>query len=82
MARAVEMAKRIEEESKLKIKASGESADANAILTKQIEVVFLKAYGRLSTQEELAGARNFVKENALATLCHVLLNSNEFLYVD
>jgi hypothetical protein len=82
VARAVEMAKRIEEESKLKIKASGESADANAILTKQIEVVFLKAYGRLSTQEELAGARNFVKENALATLCHVLLNSNEFLYVD
>ncbi len=54
-----------------------------------IETAIQTTWGRKPTPEELEAARTFVygtddKENAdkLADFCHVLFNSNEFLYVD
>jgi hypothetical protein len=46
------------------------------------------AFGRGPTADEIADGVNFLVTNSassddsLADLCHVLLNSNEFLYVD
>jgi len=52
----------------------------------QIGVAYRLAYGRAPTAEERTRAASFVtRENAdagLVDLCHVLLSSNEFLYVD
>ena len=61
----------------------------------QIERAWRLSYGRNPTDSELAQAAAhlraqrvyFAKEEnanhlALASLCHVLLNSNEFIYVD
>jgi hypothetical protein len=55
---------------------------------KAIDRAFTLALGRLPDSEERAAALAFVKSHkgqlpdAVADLCHALLNLNEFLYVD
>ena len=53
----------------------------------QIERAFLLAFGRRPIASELQDARAFVqtgqsKQNPLIGLCRVLLNANEYVYVD
>ncbi len=58
-----------------------------------LQYAFRASWGRPPAAEELAAARNFVQAgdqralrqvdgDLLADFCHVLLNSNEFMYVD
>lgn len=51
-----------------------------------IQTAFRLAYGRVPSAEELQSGGEFLKsgeiDQALPDFCHVLLNSNEFLYVD
>ena len=69
----------------------------NGDAARQIELVWRQVLGRPPRDEEAALARNHLQAqehryalhrvpdpdlSALASLCHVLLNSNEFLYVD
>jgi hypothetical protein len=65
--------------------------DAGMSAESQIERAFRLAYGRGPSQQETAGAKKFLERqttitgnprNAVTDLCHVLLNSNEFLYLD
>jgi hypothetical protein len=57
----------------------------------QVERAYRLAYGRAPSAEEIAGGRRFLErqaalvadgEAALVDFCHVLLNSNEFLYLN
>ena len=48
----------------------------------QVERAYKFAYGRGPNEEERRDAVDFLKHQQLADLCHVLLNSNEFLYVN
>lgn len=53
----------------------------------QIQRAFLIAFGRVPNAGELEKVRSFAAsvpaaDDALLGLCRVLLNSNEFLYVD
>jgi hypothetical protein len=43
--------------------------------------VYELALSRLPSAEEVADARPVVEVHGLATLCRVLLNSNEFLFL-
>jgi hypothetical protein len=64
--------------------------DAGMPANAQVERAFRLAYHRAPTERELASSLNFLErqsriaspDTALVDLCHVLLNSNEFLYVD
>jgi hypothetical protein len=55
---------------------------------KQVEALYVQVLGREPTDEELTAAEKFLrmkmdgKEMTLSDLAHVLLNSNEFVYVD
>jgi hypothetical protein len=48
----------------------------------QVDRAFQLAYGRPSAPEETELATAFIREHGLAAFCRVVLNSNEFLYVD
>lgn len=48
---------------------------------KQIELVYLRAYGRGAQEDEVQLASQFVDQHGLPSFCRVILNSNEFLYV-
>ena len=50
-------------------------------MTKQIERAWQLALNRKPTAEEITEAAPVVKEHGLATLCRVLFNSNEFLFL-
>jgi hypothetical protein len=64
--------------------------DAGMTVDGQIERAFRIAYGRQPSGRELASSRSFFERQAalsssdaaLVDLCHVLLNSNEFLYLE
>jgi hypothetical protein len=62
--------------------------DSSLTLEQQIATAYALAYGRPPAQAELTDAVEFLQKNAarsdeaLVDLCHVLLNSSEFLYVD
>lgn len=70
--------------------------ETNGNLEKTVERAFRLAFGRAPTQAELDGTRSFLADQAeriggdpsaarraaLVDLCQVLLNANEFLYVD
>jgi hypothetical protein len=62
--------------------------DSSATLEERIAAAYRAAFGREPAAGELAAAREFVQSSdaagsdALVDLCHVLLNANEFLYVD
>ena len=58
------------------LKEAGESASS------QVKKGFLLAYSREPDEEELRSSVSFVKKRGLFAFCRVLLNSNEFLYVD
>ncbi|QDU48205.1 DUF1553 domain-containing protein [Gimesia panareensis] len=48
----------------------------------QVAELFLLVYQRPPRPEEAAVSREFVSQHGLSALCRVLLNSNEFLYVN
>ncbi len=48
---------------------------------KQIERVYVMAFGREAEDSEVQLGSNFVTEHGLASFCRVILNSNEFLYL-
>jgi hypothetical protein len=79
LARAAEFARRI-------------GAEAGSERAAQIALAYRLAFGREATVGEIAGGEEFLNRQAarnaeaassvLSDFCHVLLNSNEFLYVD
>lgn len=79
LARASEFARRIQNEA-------GTDRDS------QIRAAYRLSFGREPSPAELSAAAEFLNtqaarnaeaaSNVLADFCHVLLNSNEFLYVD
>ena len=62
--------------------------DSSATLDQRVSAAYRAALGREPTADELQSAREFLQsgdakaDEALVDLCHVLLNSNGFLYVD
>jgi hypothetical protein len=58
------------------VREAGADADA------QVRTVYRLAYGREPEEKEREQVVRFVTEHGLAALCRVVLNSNEFLYVD
>ena len=55
--------------------------EVRADVGQQIKVAYELAYGRPPTADELARCQRFVEQHDLASLCRVIFNSNEFLYV-
>lgn len=47
----------------------------------RLTLAYRRLYGRAPEAAELARDRAFVEKHSLATLCRVLLNSNEFVYM-
>jgi hypothetical protein len=76
LARAKKLAQRIERET------PAADAPSKARIAKLYELTF----GRLPNDNELKDSESFVAgdqpDQVLVDFCHVLLNSNEFLYVD
>jgi hypothetical protein len=56
--------------------------DAGDDIECQIQRAFQLAYGRSASAAETATIQPFVQSHGLAELCRVLVNSNEFLYVE
>ncbi len=50
--------------------------------TRQIERIYELAYARTPNDQEQNAAVSFVQSHGLSAFCRVVLNSNEFLYVD
>ncbi|MDA1164775.1 MAG: DUF1553 domain-containing protein [Planctomycetota bacterium] len=48
---------------------------------RQIEAAFQLAYGRQPSDLELSASSGVAKEHGLATICRVLFNSSEFLFI-
>lgn len=65
-----------------RVRAQAKSADPGAL----IEYAYRLAYGRAPQADERQSAIDFLKsgelDQTLVDFCHVLFNSNEFLYVD
>ena len=55
--------------------------EAGATTAAQVKLVYLVAYGREADEQEVQLAIRFVDTYGLASYCRVILNSNEFLYV-
>ncbi len=55
--------------------------EAGQTTAAQVKLVYLVAYGREADEQEVQLASGFVNEHGLASFCRVILNSNEFLYV-
>ena len=49
--------------------------------TAHVKLVYLVAYGREASEQEVQLANQFVDAHGLPSFCRVILNSNEFLYV-
>ena len=47
----------------------------------QIEYTYRLAFSRTPTQPEIVDAETFVREHGLTSLCRVIFNSNEFLFL-
>ena len=58
------------------------TADAGGEIPAQITRAFALAFGRKPDAAELAAASALVKFHGLAQLCRMLLNADEFIYVD
>lgn len=54
------------------------AADAAAQVTRAFQL----AFARSPSQAELAAARDLVRTDGVFSLCRMLLNANEFVYVD
>jgi hypothetical protein len=50
--------------------------------SRQVDRAFALAFSRKPDGDELQWATQFMHDHGLTALCRVLLNSNEFLYVD
>ena len=61
---------------------SRSEAKAFAERAKDVDRAFRLAFGRRPSEVERARAEAFLKTGSLSDLCHVLLNANEFIYVD
>jgi hypothetical protein len=48
----------------------------------QVRLAFALAFGRLPSTGEQRAAEATIKKKDIFALCHVLLNANEFVYVD
>jgi mono/diheme cytochrome c family protein len=55
---------------------------AAADVDQQIALAYQLSFGRDPTADERRLVRDYVSKNGLASLCRVLFNSNEFLFVD
>ena len=55
--------------------------EAGEEIKTQVSRVYLRAFGREATPEEIDLADDFVASQGLAAFCRVILNSNEFLYL-
>jgi hypothetical protein len=53
-----------------------------AVPTEQVRAAFRLALQREPTESECADFSTYAKERGLAAMCRVLLNSNEFLFID
>ena len=58
------------------------AASVSGDLSQQIEVAFRFALLRKPTDRERAALTEYARQHGLANACRVLLNSNEFLFVD
>jgi Protein of unknown function (DUF1553) len=64
------------------------TSDSSLTLEQKVATAYSLSFGRPPTETEAADGLKFLQTNsarsddALVDLCHVLLNSNEFLYVD
>ena len=56
--------------------------DASDKVAAQVRRAYALAFSRKPADEEVAFGEQFVADHGLAQLCLVLLNSNEFLYID
>jgi hypothetical protein len=56
--------------------------DAGEDAAEQASRAFQIAYGRDASPQERAQLSSFIEQHGLAELCRVILNSNEFLYVE
>jgi hypothetical protein len=67
-------------------KETGPSGDKakpeDAVIGQQVDRAWRLVLGRLPDADEKAKARRLVAEHGLALLCRVLVNSNEFIYID
>jgi len=55
--------------------------EAGADTSDQVRLIYLVAYGREASDEEVQLAVQFIDQHELPSFCRVILNSNEFLYV-
>ena len=55
---------------------------ANPKLSKQLELAYQLALGRLPTATEIKMLLPYAQQHGLANTCRVILNSNEFVFVD
>ncbi|MCH8923180.1 MAG: DUF1553 domain-containing protein [Planctomycetes bacterium] len=55
--------------------------EAGNNVDKQVALMIQVAYGRPADDDEVQRARRFVKDHGLPALCRVVLNSNEFVFV-
>jgi hypothetical protein len=55
---------------------------ANPNLTKQLEFAYQLALGRAPTTSELKMLEPYAQQHGLANTCRIILNSNEFVFVD
>lgn len=51
-------------------------------MSQRISHAFLLAFGRSPSTDELAAAESLVKSRGLQQFCRMLLNANEFVYID
>jgi hypothetical protein len=51
-------------------------------LASQIELACRRAWGRAPTADESADLAHYAQHHGLANVCRVILNSNEFAFID
>ena len=56
--------------------------EAGSDAAAQVNLAFRLAFVRPPTRDELAGAQQLVRADGLFALCRMLLNANEFVYLD
>jgi hypothetical protein len=57
-------------------------ANENPTLTKQIEAAYQLALGRAPTSGEVKMLKDYAAKHGLANACRIILNSNEFMFVN
>jgi hypothetical protein len=49
---------------------------------KQVDVAHLLAFGRVPAADERSALAAYAQRHGLANLCRMLLNANEFMFID